>query len=92
MVAHQQFDKDGWNIVITCSEFRPDGWVLGQPVKYAVSATAEFGPSYGRQKDWISTALLRFPKDGVGAIFDNAGEASNCAKDQLTTRIDSLKR
>lgn len=91
MLLDHKSDKDGWTIEVHCREFRPDGWVPGDRVKYLIMATAELRIPQIYPRGWSSEALLRYPKGGIGAVFDSDSEGHQAAREDLTARIESVK-
>jgi len=80
-----------WKVNYTCYEFKPDGWLPGEPLKYATYAIAEPPQADRGAFDWKPVALLRYPQEDFAAVFSNDREGLDKAIAELTKRIENSK-
>ena len=92
MLMTQKSYVDAWMIDFSCSEFKPDGWLPGQPLKYAVFATAELQHPAPYSPGWVPVGSLRYPQRDFAAIFDSDREGHEAAIAELTARIKHFKK
>lgn len=81
-----------WKVQYRCYDFKPDGWFQGQPIKYAVHATAEAPRPSSYPSNWTPTAMMRYPQNGFATVFDNDREGFDTAIAELTARIKMFEK